>query len=278
MREDYIDWVPMVLKIAKKAGTEIMEFYKKNNPEPLETKLKHDLSPVTAADLCAHQIILEGLLKLTPDIPVLSEEGPEVPFHERTRWSRYWLVDPLDGTREFLARTGEFGVNIALIDNHCPVLGIVVVPLLQESYWALKNHAAYYQQGENKPTVIHVSTSLKSPLRIAVSRRHSVHDPKFQAFLERLRQLSQDQMDFKFIPCGSALKICLVARGMADIYPRLGLTGEWDTASGQCILEAAGGVLCDLEGESLKYNTKSSLFNPGFLAIGSNKLNDFFCG
>lgn len=277
MYENYVDWLPMVLKIAQEAATEIMKFYRNNPLQPFEIKIKQDASPVTSADICAHQIILQGLSVLTPTIPVLSEEGSAISFKERATWTRYWLVDPLDGTREFLTRTGEFAVNIALIEEHCPVLGVVVVPWRQEAYWAVSTHRAYYQQGNNNLKTIHVSTRLKSPIRIAVSRRHT-HYLKLQEFLEHLKHWYEKPVDFKFISCGSALKICLVASGVADIYPRLGVTGEWDTAAGQCILEAAGGILCDLKGKPLRYNIKPSLFHRGFLAIGANKLHNFACG
>lgn len=278
MSEDYIGWVPTVLTIARAAAVRIMAYYQENDLENIKTRIKDDASPVTEADMSAHRIITKGLLEFTPSIPVFSEEGVMVPFKERTTWSRYWLVDPLDGTQEFLARTGEFAVNIALIENNDPVLGVVIVPLMQEAYWAVKGHSAYYQQEDGNPKHIRVRTELTDVIRVAVSRRHDRHRSELKAFLERLGHLYEGKAEVVLITCGSALKICLVAAGLADIYPRFGKTGEWDTAAGQCILEAAGGILCDLTGNPLKYNTKFSPINTGFLAIGSEKLNNLFCG
>ncbi len=278
MHKDYHDWLPSVLELANNAADCIQTFYHSKTHENFETKLKEDLSPVTSADLFAHQIIMEGLLALTPDLPVLSEEGVISSFDERARWSRYWLVDPLDGTKEFINGTDEFAINIALIENHIPVLGVVVVPILQECYWALKGYPAYYKQGEHASKVISVNTEIGQTLKVAISRRSKHTDQELKTFVERLKLSSQGVPEISLIECGSALKICLVACGLADIYPRFGDTGEWDTAAGQCILEAAGGILCDIKGNSLKYNTKTSLINPEFMAIGPVQLYDIVCG
>lgn len=264
--------------IAKKAATRIMRFYKKKDFENVAVSLKEDTSPVTEADMSAHHIISKGLLEFKPDIPVLSEEGAAVPFCERSTWTRYWLIDPLDGTQEFLSRTGEFAINIALIEGNDPVLGVVFVPLLQEAYWAFKGYAAYYQKGDANAIRIHVRQELTHTIRVAISRRHGIYHPELQAFLGHLTKLCEGQAKLQFLSYGSAVKICLVASGLADIYPRFGDTGEWDTAAGQCILEAAGGLLCDIRGNSLKYNTKFSLINSAFLALGSNKLYNLCCG
>lgn len=278
MHKDYHDWLPKVLQIANMAAERILSFYQHKEHKYFETKLKEDLSPVTSADLSAHQIIVEGLMALTPDLPVLSEEGIIASFTERAQWSRYWLVDPLDGTKEFINGTDEFAVNIALIENHIPVLGVVVVPILQQAYWALKDYPAYYKQGEHEYKPIAVNTKVQRTLKVAISRRHGSHDKALKDFIERLRLSCEDVAEVAFIECGSALKICLVACGIADIYPRLGDTGEWDTAAGQCILEAAGGSLCDTKGNPLKYNTKTSLINPEFVAIGPIQLYNIVCG
>jgi 3'(2'), 5'-bisphosphate nucleotidase len=278
VHKDYHDWLPSVLQIARSAASCILKFYQQKDQQNFETKLKADLSPVTSADLAAHQIIVAGLLALTPDIPVLSEEGTITSFSERTRWSRYWLVDPLDGTKEFINGNDDFAVNIALIENHVPVLGVVVVPILQEAYWAIKDHPAFYQSVENEYKRIVVNAEVQSTLKVAISRRHGRNCQDLKDFIERLRLSYEGVAKIVFIECGSALKICLVASGIADIYPRFGDTGEWDTAAGQCILEAAGGILCDIKGNPLKYNTKTSLINPGFMAIGPTQLYNISCG
>lgn len=278
MQQDYVDWLPTVLSIARSAAIDIMKFYKNNRLKTVETKIKPDLSPVTMADMWAHDFISKSLSAFTPKIPVLSEESDTISFSERSTWSRYWLIDPLDGTKEFLAGTGEFAINIALIEDHNPILGVVMVPVLKEIYWAIKEQGAYRQKANHKPERIYVNTPLQTPIKVAITRRHASHSAQMQALFEQLRQLCGGGTELEWIVCGSALKICLVASGIADIYPRFGVTGEWDTAAGQCILEAAGGKLCDLTGNSLKYNTKSSLCNPGFLAIGSLELNNLFCG
>ncbi len=278
VHKDYHDWLPKILQIANTAAASILRFYQYREHENFETKLKEDFSPVTSADLSAHQIIIEGLLALTPNLPVLSEEGVIPSFEERAHWSRYWLVDPLDGTKEFINGTDEFAVNIALIENHIPVLGVVVVPILQETYWALKGCPAYYKQGEHEYKPIAVNTEVRRTLKVAISRRHGYNHPDLKDFIERLRSSCESLPEVAFIECGSALKICLVACGIADIYPRFGDTGEWDTAAGQCILEAAGGMLCDIQGNLLKYNTKASLINPEFMAIGPIQLYNVVCG
>lgn len=278
MYKDYIDLLPVVLMVAKKAANSIIEVYQQKDLKNVQTYLKSDLSPVTSADMSAHDIIVKALLSLTPNIPLISEEGRVVPFKERSLWSRYWLVDPLDGTKEFLGRTGEFSVNIALIEHHMPVLGVVVVPVFEEAYWAVKGQAAYYQKGNSDPQQMSVNTKIRSSIKVALSRGSELNHPDLKKFLERLAQCYEGKATLEFVHCGSALKICLVALGKADIYPRFGITGEWDTAAGQCILEAAGGMLCDLSGQVLKYNLKASLLNSEFLAIGTNELHNIFCG
>lgn len=278
MHNEYSEWLPTVLMVAKKAASSIMEFYQQKDVKKFQTRIKADFSPVTSADMSAHHIIAEELLSFTPNIPLISEEGMEIPFKERALWSRYWLVDPLDGTKEFIEGTGEFSVNIALIENHTPVLGVVVAPVFEEAYWAVQGQPAYYQKGNSNPKRMRVNTDLQPSIKVAVSRRHAVNHPALAIFLKQMRTLYEGKATLEFIHCGSALKICLVALGKADLYPRFGVTGEWDTAAGQCILEAAGGRLCDLSGNSLKYNLKKSLMNTGFIAIGVNELNNIFCG
>lgn len=251
-------WIQSVLEVAKEASIAIMNFY---STKKFEISTKFNNSPVTEADLKAHQIILAGLQRIDPHIPVLSEEGPEIPYSLRSKWSQYWLVDPLDGTKEFIRETGEFTINIALIENHIPVMGVIVAPALGKSYWAIQNEGAYFQEDNQPPKIIHVNKEIQFPIKIALSRHHLREEHKWEPLLKNL-----DSPEIVY--CGSALKIGLVAQGIVDFYPRFGPTGEWDTAAGQCILEAAGGKLIDFRGNPLKYNARESLENPGFLAIG----------
>ena len=220
---------------------------------------KADQSPLTAADLASHQTLCEGLRQLTPDIPVLSEESAQIAFSERARWPRYWLVDPLDGTKEFIKRNGEFTVNIALIEAHRAVLGLVLIPAQNRCYYASLSTGAYRQDGDGAPQKLSVTRPAAHPLRVVGSRSHAG-----QALSDYVARLGEHI----FVPVGSALKFCLVAEGSADIYPRLGPTSEWDTAAAQCVVEAAGGQVITLDGEPLRYNQKNSLLNPHFLVYG----------
>lgn len=223
---------------------------------------KADTSPLTEADRAAHGIITSGLASLTPDIPVLSEESQasQHEFATRRHWPALWLVDPLDGTREFVNRNGEFTINIALIRDHRPVLGLVLAPALDLAYWGLPGQGAWRRQkGETHP--IKVLKPARTLPVVAGSRSH--RGASLDALLERLG-------DHELLSVGSALKLCLVAEGTADFYPRLGDTFEWDTAAGQAVLEAAGGTVVDLQGQPLRYNARESLRNPHFLACGDD--------
>lgn len=243
-----------VITLAKQAGEEILAIYQGQ----IIVDAKADLSPLTAADLAAHKIIVDGLKQLTPDVPVLSEESAETPFTERKNWQRYWLVDPLDGTKEFIEKNDEFTVNIALIENHQPVFGVVYAPALNICYFAMRGKGAFKQENSvSQP--IHVKANVGKQIHVVTSRRHGLSE--LQYFLQQLG-------DHTMLHRGSALKFGLVAEGVADIYPRLGPTSEWDTAAAQCIVEEAGGAVVDLSGKPFRYNTKASLLNPEFLAVG----------
>jgi 3'(2'), 5'-bisphosphate nucleotidase len=246
------------IQLAKQAGAKILSFYQHTNTA---IKTKADNTPLTEADLCAHEIISNGLKQLTPDLPILSEESAAIAFSERKTWQRYWLIDPLDGTKEFLDRFDDFTVNIALIDNHQSVLGVLYAPALSVCYFACVDQGAFKQVGEQTATSIKVAAQQNSTLRVTASRRHN--STKLQTFLAQLK-------NYTVISRGSALKFALVAEGSVDIYPRLSPTSEWDTAAGQCIVEQAGGTVIDLQGNPLRYNAKASLLNPMFLAIGNN--------
>jgi 3'(2'), 5'-bisphosphate nucleotidase len=246
--------------IARTAGRAIMEIYAGD----FAVEQKDDQSPLTAADLAAHHAILDGLRTLTPKLPVLSEESAEqVPWRERRDWMCYWLVDPLDGTREFVKRNGEFTVNIALIENGAPTLGVVYAPALDEMYLAWQGGHAYADERQNGEVKIG-ARQRATPLVVAGSRSHA--DPRMLTALEKVGA-------HELIALGSSLKFCRAAQGRVDLYVRYGPTSEWDTAAGQCVLEQAGGGVTRLDGTRLTYNTKESLLNPDFLAFGDASLD-----
>jgi 3'(2'), 5'-bisphosphate nucleotidase len=245
--------VDEVRELAERAAEEILAVYAR----PLSSVAKADDSPLTEADLRAHRIICDGLAKLTPSWPVLSEESAAIDYAVRATWDAYWLVDPLDGTREFLSRNGEFTVNIALIRAHRAVLGVVQIPVSGETYGGIPGRGAWRAPRGLPFADIRVSASCADPVRVLGSRSH--RGDSLEGFLTRLGA-------YEMVGVGSSLKFCRLAEGLADVYPRLGPTSEWDTAAGQAILEAAGGVVVTLDGKPMRYNTKSELLNPHFLA------------
>lgn len=247
-----------VVTIAREAGERILEVYNSD----FGVTEKDDASPLTAADLASHETILAGLKVLTPDIPVLSEESAAIDFNQRKSWQCYWLVDPLDGTKEFIKRNGEFTVNIALIEQHEPVLGVVQIPVQDRCYSAVRGQGAFCQNGIDSAQPISVSKPCPHPVRVVGSRSHA--GVSLQSFL---RQLG----DHELVTIGSSLKFCLIAEGQADVYPRLGPTSEWDTAAAQCVVEQAGGQVITLSGDRLLYNHKESLLNPHFLVLADSK-------
>jgi 3'(2'), 5'-bisphosphate nucleotidase len=240
--------------IARDAGAAIMAVY----AQDFDVASKADASPLTEADMAAHRIICAGLAALTPDIPVLSEESATIDWTTRRNWSRYWLVDPLDGTREFVKKNGEFTVNIALIDGDASVLGVVYAPALDYLVHAECGIGAFLRDGSTDVALL-VQQPVPTPLRVAASRSHL--DARTAAALEKMGATDR-------IGMGSSLKFCRIAEGRMDVYPRFGPTSEWDTAAAQCVLEAAGGVVLTLDGIALRYNTKESLLNPDFIALG----------
>ncbi len=249
-----------VVGVAVDAGQRILRVYRSD----FGVTEKSDHSPLTDADLAAHAAITAALPHLANDVPVLSEESSETPFEVRRGWSRYWLVDPLDGTREFVKRNGDFTVNIALVENNRPVLGVVHVPVSGRSYLAARNLGAFRQSPGGQPIPIHTRAAHRNALIVAGSRSHG--NAETQAFVKRLRPLEVRGI-------GSSLKFCLIAEGEADLYPRLGPTSEWDTAAAQCVLEEAGGRVTDLALNPLEYNRKDSLLNPFFLAMGDGRVD-----
>jgi len=257
MRDEWVAWLEPVRALAAEASARILEIY----ATAFGVTAKEDNSPLTAADLAAHHAIVAGLQRLTPDIPILSEESASVPFAERSRWRRFWLVDPLDGTKEFIQRNGQFTVNIALIEEHEPVLGVVRVPVTGLCYFAARGYGAFREEPGQPPRPITVKPlPADGPVRVVGSRSHG--GPGLQQFVAALGA-------HELVTIGSSLKFCRVAEGAADVYPRLGPTSEWDTAAAQAIVEAAGGRVVSAEtGEPLRYNTRESLLNPQFIVYG----------
>lgn len=253
-----------VAAIAIDAGRAILEVYER----AFEVTHKADHSPLTEADLASHRIIRDALARLTPDIPLLSEESAEIGFDIRSRWTEYWLVDPLDGTKEFVNRNGEFTVNIALIRGHDPVLGVVHVPVSGVTYTGVVGSGATRRSAGGVPihgpnhapihAPIHVKVPCADPVRVVGSRSHA--NPALTKYLEPLG-------DYELVSMGSSLKFCLLAEGAADFYPRLGPTSEWDTAAAHAVVLAAGGRIVTLQGRPLQYNLKESFLNPEFLVI-----------
>ncbi len=241
------------------AGAEILAIYSK--PHRFEIREKEDSSPLTEADLAANRLLVRHLREMTPGIPILSEESAQAPWTERKHWSECWVVDPLDGTKEFLKRNDEFTVNVALVRDHRPVLGVVYAPALQRWYYATRHEGAWRQDGGKTPARIQVNAPpTDRPWHVVGSRSHNT--PEVDAFVERLG-------DAEIVAMGSSLKLCLVADGTADIYPRLGPTSEWDTCAAQAVVEEAGGQVLNAEtGEPLTYNARESILNPHFIVCG----------
>jgi len=240
--------------IAERAGDAILDVYN----TAFDVTHKDDESPLTQADVAAHQIILQGLSTLEPEMPMISEESSPPVYSIRSSWPRYWLIDPLDGTREFVKRNGEFTVNIALIEQHNPIIGVVHAPVTGETWFASDGNGAWKQQrGETAHSIESRHRKQDEPLIIIKSRSHP--GERLQAFLDKVGPHDS-------FPLGSSLKMCSIAEGNADLYPRLGLTSEWDTAAAHSVLREAGGEITDTDMKPLQYNTKDSLLNPEFFA------------
>ena len=252
-------------RIAEAASSEILTVY--NSAADIEIEHKADDSPLTLADRRAHELIERELLSFAPGIPVLSEESLQLPFAERQTRSRYWLVDPLDGTKEFIGRNGEFTVNIALIDKGVARLGVVSVPVTGVTYSGINDDQApcAWKKESSGARPITVAAMAGQKIRVVASRRH-----RGERLEEMLATIDKALGIGEVVSIGSSLKMCLVAEGAADIYPRLAPTSEWDTAAAQAILAAAGGEIVDLDFTPLRYNQKESLLNPEFIALGDH--------
>ena len=253
---DLKSFIEPIVALAEDAGRAILEVYSTN----FEVQSKADESPLTQADLASHYCIVEGLEQLTPGLPIISEESGLPDFEERRRWDRYWLIDPLDGTKEFVNRNGEFTVNIALIENNRPVFGVVHVPVHHKTYVGCENVGAERRNGDRPPEPIRVAAASRDPVRVVGSRSH--RGASLDAYLEGLGE-------HDMVPMGSSLKFCVIAEGGADLYPRLGPTSEWDTAAAQAVVEQAGGSVVTLDGKPMTYNAKSDMLNPYFFVIGA---------
>ena len=250
--------------LAAQAAASILEVY----GSAFAATAKADASPLTEADLRSHRLLVAGLSALEPSLPVLSEESAPHELARRREWRRYWLVDPLDGTKEFVSRNGEFTVNIALIDDGQPVLGLVHVPVTATTYWGAAGIGAFRETAVEPARRLAVSRPAAKPLRVVGSRSHGSSE-----VARRLAVLGPHVLH----PVGSSLKLCLVAEGKADLYPRVGPTSEWDIAAGQAVVEAAGGLVVELNGGApLRYNQRAGLLNPDFVAAGDPAVAERF--
>ena len=251
-----------ISNISIEAGNIILDFYNKN----LNISFKNDESPLTQADLASNKLITDSIKKITPKIPILSEEEL-IEWDIRKEWKKYWLIDPLDGTKEFIKKNGEFTVNIALIENNKPTLGVIYAPVSNELYFSKKNFGSYKILTSKKLHTLNnakkISIKIKKTnhVKIIGSRSHS--NPILH------RWISKNFNDFEIVQKGSSLKFCLVAEGIADIYPRFGPTSEWDIAAGHIILEEAGGKLKSIDNKEILYNEKENILNPDFFAYNN---------
>ena len=261
------EWIEVVLALAQRAGQATLPYHQGWNSDqdsrvklPMSVTRKADNSPVTLADLAANQLIVEGLAKMTPEVPVVSEELPESEIYRRAN-GRFWLVDPLDGTREFVSGGDDFTVNIALIEDGRSVWGAVYAPILKLMYWGARASGSFRRRN-GKTDALRVSAlpTGHSAFRVVASKSHL--NTGTRSFIDHLGHVD-------LVQAGSSLKFCLVAQGDADVYPRLGDTAEWDTAAAHAVLEGAGGVVCDLDGNTLSYG-KPNVLNPYFIAASSH--------
>ncbi|WP_040260204.1 3'(2'),5'-bisphosphate nucleotidase CysQ [Pseudomonas massiliensis] len=253
-------WLQSVVALAREAGEAILPFWRSG----VEVTAKADDSPVTAADLAAHHVILDGLTRLDSSVPVLSEEDCNLPLAVREQWGRWWLVDPLDGTKEFISGSEEFTVNIALIDHGEVVFGVVAMPVSGRCWWGGAGLGAWRSEPGQAPVRIHAQAepAAGEPFTVVASRRHS--SPEQQALLAGLESVVGP---LALTSIGSSLKFCLLAEGTAHCYPRLAPTSQWDTAAAQGVLEGAGGEVINTLGEPFRYPARESLLNSHFLAL-----------
>lgn len=245
---------PQLIALTQKTGAAIMSFYKSD----IKVEVKPDQTPLTIADQTAHTLIVEGLSKLTPDIPIVSEESNTVDFSQRCKWDEYWLIDPLDGTQDFLEQTGEFCICIAYIKQNQPIFGIIYAPQTRTHYYTTDRGAAYKLKNSQAKRI--TTNPQHAPLRVVIGH-HSLRN-------EQLKSHLKQRQKYEIFQLGSALKFCLIAEGKYDYYPRFGPCSEWDTAAGVCILRKAGGKVVDENGKTLRYNCHTGLTSSVFFASG----------
>ena len=254
------DLIQEVIRISRQAGDAIMEVYHTD----FDVQLKDDLSPVTQADKKANAIIERGLKSFDPTIPILSEEGHQITYKERKEWEIFWLVDPLDGTKDFIKKNGEFTVNIALVEDQTPVFGVVYAPAIDLLFWGSLENGAWKKETDNPAEIMKVAAQIDKTVMIATSRSHP--SDKMNIFLTQFEK-------YELHPMGSSLKICFVSDGSVHLYPRLGPTMEWDTAAAHAVLRASGGEMIQFGISSpLQYN-KKELLNPKFIAGNLSIIN-----
>lgn len=248
-----------VLNIARQAGEHLKTFYTKS----VEITIKADKTPVTEADLFVSQFVIEQLQQLTPEVPVLSEESCKIPLSERTKWQEYWILDPLDGTQQFINHTDQFSVMIALVQNNRPVLGIIHAPILNKTYYAMDGQGAFLQENGTTTRLAPICKKLSETDRLKIA---------IGANSNEIAQSLNPPFQAEFIQYGSSsLKAGLVAEGKADCYVRFGDTGEWDTAAAEVLLAECGGKIFDLNYQPLTYNQRESLVNPYFVMVGNKR-------
>jgi 3'(2'), 5'-bisphosphate nucleotidase len=249
-----------VIDLCRRAGEVILPFWRSG----VEVTAKSDDSPVTAADIAAHELLVAGLKELDPSIHILSEEDADIPLSERSQWQRWWLVDPLDGTKEFISGSEEFTVNVALIENGRVVFGVVSMPTNDRCYFGGAGLGAWRSDdaADIEPIKVRNQPGAGESFTVVASRRHSSPEQE-----KLLAGLSAAVGELKLTNIGSSLKFCLLAEGAADCYPRLAPTSQWDTAAAQGVLEGAGGVVLNLAGETFDYPARESLLNAFFLAL-----------
>ena len=252
----------VAIESAKKAGVEVAKHYKSGD---YTSEMKEDNSPVTSADLASNDVLMQELSRLTPDIPVISEEVGSLPLEERKKWSRYWLLDPIDGTGEFIMGSGDFAVNIALVDNGWPSIGVINAPDHQLTYYGQNNLGAFKEDNRSSKQIYVAEYDGIRKIKVAISRRQE---------LSLMGQyLNTEDFSFEYVALGScSLKNCIIAEGVADCYLRIGPTGEWDTGASHSIIEQAGGSIIDSEFLPLTYNQREGLMNPDFMTLGSSNI------